>query len=196
MKTIYKIVIVVVMLAATALGLWFWVSPDASRISMTPARIENVRQMLMLSSVRLYEEVPVKGTVGKRHLVACLALEGSIDFDLDKLELQESGDTVKVTLPPATVTLRESTRPGSYVVIDTWNDSFFGSKNITTKEENRMKELALENAERQVYARGYVLQARADAVISLKSLLSSALPGKVVIVVDPTPQGSKKKAVN
>lgn len=192
MKTIYKIIIVAVMLAATALGLWIWVSPGASRISVTPAKIENVKQMLLLSSVRLYEEVPVKGTVGKRHLVARLVLEGSIDFDLENLSFEESGDTVKVTLPSETVTLRESTRPGSYTVIDTWNDNFFGSKNITTKEENRMKELAIENARRQVYARGYVGQARADAVNSLKSLLSAALPGKIIIVTDPAPNGMKK----
>lgn len=192
MKTIYKIIIVAVMLAATAFGLWILVSPGASRISMTPAKIENVKQMLLLSSVRLYEEVPVKGTVGKRHLVARLVLEGSIDFDLENLSFEESGDTVEVTLPSETVTLRESTRPRSYTVIDTWNDNFFGSKNITTKEENRMKKLAIENARRQVYARGYVGQARADAVNSLKSLLSAALPGKVIIVMDPSPNGMKK----
>jgi len=192
MKTIYKIIAVVVMLAAVILGFWIWISPDADRITMYPAKIENVKQMVRLSAMQIYEEVPVKGKVGNRHLVAKLALEGSIDFDLDNLKFVEYGDTVRVTLPPEIVTLRESTRPGSYVVIDTWNDNFFGSGNISAKEENRMKALTLENAGKQVYARGYVRQVRADAVNSVKSLLSAALPGKTVIVVDPTPEGAKK----
>lgn len=97
------------MLAAVILGFWIWISPDADRITMYPAKIENVKQMVRLSAMQIYEEVPVKGKVGNRHLVAKLALEGSIDFDLDNLKFEEYGDTVRVTLPPEIVTLREHT---------------------------------------------------------------------------------------
>lgn len=40
-------------------------------------------------------------------------------------------------------------------------------------------------------AKGYVKQARADAVNSVKRLLSAAFPGKTVIVTDPTSEGTK-----
>lgn len=192
MKTIYKTIIALAILAVLALGLWIWLSPKASRVTVSPAMIEDVKQMVQLSTLRIYEEVPVKGKVGSRHLVAKLALEGSVDFDLEKLRFEEKGDTVTVTLPPEIVTLRESTRPGSYVVIDTWNDNFFGSGNISVKEENRMKELTLENAKKQLYAKGCVRQVRADAVRSVRSLLSAAMPGKTVIVLDPQSVPSRR----
>lgn len=188
MKTLYKIVLAIAVLATIAISIWHLTSPKADRVTLSPAKIENVKQMLRLSTVQLYEEVPVKGHVGKRHLVARLALEGSIDFDLDKLRIEENGDTVKVMLPPEIVTLRESTRPGSYVVIDTWNDNFFGSANITPKEENRMKEITIESAKKGIYTKGYVRKARADAARSLQSLLSATLPDRTVVVLDNAPR--------
>lgn len=39
MKTIYKIITVVVMLAAVILGLRIWISPDADRITVYPAKL-------------------------------------------------------------------------------------------------------------------------------------------------------------
>lgn len=192
MKTIYRIAILAVMAVAFAVGVWIWMSPKPERVKLSAARIENVRQMVQLSSMRIYEEIPVKGNVGKRHLVARLTLEGSIDFDLEKLHIEDAGDTLKVTLPPETVSLRESTRPGSYTVIDTWNDNFFRSGNISTQEENRMKALAIENARKGIYSKGLVRRARSEAVESVRSLLSASLPGKTVIVTDPTPEGRRQ----
>lgn len=191
MKTLWKLIAIIVVLAAVGFGIWWYKSPKVEKDTMSDSKIENVKSMVRLSNLELYEEVPVKGTIGKRHLVARLALEGSVDFDLEKLKYEEKGDTVIVVLPPETVTLRESTRRDAYTVLDTWNDNFFGSDNITAAEENKMKAKAIANARNLVYSKGYVKQARADAVNSVKSLLSAILPGKTVIVTDPTPEGRK-----
>lgn len=191
MKTLWKLIAIIVVLAAVGLGIWWYKSPKVEKDTMSDSKIENVKSMVRLSNLEIYEEIPVKGTIGHRHLVARLALEGSVDFDLEKLKYEEKGDTVIVVLPPETVTLRESTRRDAYTVLDTWNDNFFGSDNITAAEENKMKAKAIANAKNLIYKKGYVKQARADAVNSVKSLLSATLPGKTVIVTDPTPEGRK-----
>lgn len=136
MKTINKLFILLALIVVVGLGIWWTLSPDASHVTMAPAKIENVKQMVQLSTLELYEEVPVKGTVDTRHLVGRLALEGTVDFDLEKLQFDEQGDSVTVVLPPEIVTLRESTRPGAYTVIDTWNDEF--SVQTTSRPRRRI----------------------------------------------------------
>ncbi len=192
MKTLYKYLTLIVVLAVCGIIAYFYFAPSRSRVTLHDATIKEVKDMARLCTVEIYEEVPVRGHVGQRHLVAREVLVGNISFDLEGLAMDSSSDTIRVTLPREIVEIRESTEPGSYTVIDNWNDSFMGDANITTAEENKMKQLTLDSFVKAVYAKGYVKRARAEAVANLTSLLSS-MTGKPVVVTDPSPEGYQGK---
>lgn len=192
MKTLYKYLTLIVVLAVCGIIAYFYFAPSRSRVTLHDATIKEVKDMARLCTVEIYEEVPVRGHVGQRHLVAREVLVGNISFDLEGLAMDSSSDTIRVTLPREIVEIRESTEPGSYTVIDNWNDSFMGDANITTAEENKMKKLTLDSFVKAVYAKGYVKRARAEAVANLTSLLSS-MTGKPVVVTDPSPEGYQGK---
>lgn len=192
MKTLYKYLTLIVVLAVCGIIAYFYFAPSGSRVTLHDATIKEVKDMARLCTVEIYEEVPVRGHVGQRHLVAREVLVGNISFDLEGLAMDSSSDTIRVTLPREIVEIRESTEPGSYTVIDNWNDSFMGNANITTEEENKMKKLTLDSFVKAVYAKGYVKRARAEAVANLTSLLSS-MTGKPVVVTDPSPEGYQGK---
>lgn len=189
MKIIRLIIVLLVILAAGALACWWYMSPDASRVKLHDAKISDVSPMLRLCSVEIYDDVPIKGSIGPRHIFARVALNGSISFDLENVSITEEADTIRVTLPREIVEVYESTAPDSYQVIDTWNDHIFGSSNFTAAEENSIKSKVRDNYRKSIYRKGYVRRARKEAVENLTSLLGG-LTGKTVIVTDPTPEGT------
>ena len=174
--------LLLVALAVTA-GIW-WLSAgrsDKEERGLRPVRVEEVREIVRLSTLEIDEEIAVKGHVGPRHLVARQRLTGSVDFDLQQLRMREVGDTLYVSLPPARITLRESTEPGSYTVIDEWNDKLFGSNKMTAREENEIKRKTLEYARRDLKRKGYAERARRDAAANLVRLLGTTT-GRTVII--------------
>ena len=188
MKTLYSIAIILLLAAAGVVGYLWVTSPDASRVTIEKGKISDLRPMMQLCSVELFEEFPIKAHIGSRHFVAKARLNGSIAFDLDNIDMTESGDTLSVTLPREIVEVFESTEPGAYKVIDTWNDKLLGSANFTTAEENDIKSKFIASYRNSIYRRGLVRKARAEAAANLKQMLAS-LTGKTVIVSDPTPDG-------
>lgn len=174
-----------VFLAVRAVRKWRE-SPEPDRVTVSPARVSEIRSIVELSTVDIYEELPLKGRIGSRHLVAQVAIEGSVSFDLDKLRVEEHGDTITVTLPPEKVVMRESTRPGSYRVIDVWNDDMFGRSYFTVAEENALKRRFMESAVRGVYRKGYVADARRRAARDVARLLSAST-GRPVRVITGEP---------
>lgn len=188
MKLIRNLVILLAAIGAVLVWMQWHRSADVSRVELSDAFVRDIRPMVQLCSVEIYEEVPVKATIGTRHMVARETLTGSVSFDLEKLESHMSGDTLVVTLPPEIVVVRESTAPDSYRVIDTWNDRLFSSGNFTTAEENAIKRRVEASAVRLVYSKGYVGRARREAVANLASMLAS-VTGSPVKVVDPRPSG-------
>lgn len=190
MKNLYRLLIFIAVVLLCGAIAWIYFSPAKTRLKVHSATVKELKEMARLCSVEIYEEVPVRGHVGSRHLVARDVLKGTIAFDIDAITMEESpgSDTLRVTLPREIVEIYESTEPGAYQVIDSWNDRFLGSSRITAAEENRMKQLTVESFVRAVYAKGYVRQARADAVTNLTTLLS-AVTRRPVIVTDPSPEG-------
>lgn len=158
-------------------------------LTIDGAMVKGVESMVRLCSMDIYEETPVKATIGNRHLFGRITLKGSITFDLERIVLKMSGDTLRVQLPPEKVEILESTDKDSYIVIDTWNDRFMGSGSFTTAEENKIKEKVKQNAIKSIYRKGYVKRARAEAAENLTAMLS-ALTSKPVVVTDPTPEGN------
>ncbi len=189
---LYKWLIAAALVVIAALGIWFAIeyhnAPEVERTNIRPGKIADIQSMAQLCTVDFYEDFPMRGHIGPKHMFARIAMTGSISFNLDSLDIEERGDTLVVTLPPEIVTAMESTEPGAYEVIDTWNDSFMGSSKFTTAEENAIKSKAWLQFIRRIYAKGYVRRARAEAVANLRTLLSAAT-GRPVEVTDPTPDG-------
>ncbi|MDE7409506.1 MAG: DUF4230 domain-containing protein [Muribaculaceae bacterium] len=189
MKAIYSILGIVI-IAAIGFGIYkYTTAPEATNVTMQEAKITDISPMLRLCSVEIYDDVPVKGSIGNRHMFARMALKGSISFDLDSIAMAENNDTISVALPKEIVDIYESTDANSYQVIDVWCDSFFGNSNFTTAEENSIKSKVRDNYRKEIYRKGYVERARKEAADNLTSLLKG-LTGKTVIVSDPTPQGT------
>lgn len=180
---IVKVAIAVCVVAAVA---WFVVrytqSPEADRVRMHEASVSDVRAMARLCSVDIYEEIPVKGHIGKRHLFARMRIMGSISFDLDSLEMTERGDTLVVSLPEPIVEIREATDPDSYRVIDTWNEGLLGSSYFTTAEENEMKGRVLAGYRDALYRKGHVSRASSEAARNLADMLSGLTKRPVKVI--------------
>lgn len=171
MKTLYKIIIAVAILAAAGIAIWWKLSPKPEKFALYPATIKEIQQVVELSSMEIYEELPVKATIGSRHLVARETIEGSISYDLQKLKIEEKGDTIQITLPEETIEIRESTKPDSYIIIDNWNDHIFGSGNFTTAEENAIKRRVITQAKENLKSKGYIKKAREEAKSNISTLL-------------------------
>ncbi|MDE6264737.1 MAG: hypothetical protein K2M11_06280 [Paramuribaculum sp.] len=189
MRTLKTVIILSVLIIAGALIFWFHFSKDVARApEIEKAKISDISTMLRLCTMELYEEVPVKASIGSRHLFAREVLTGTISFDVEKLEVEECGDTLKIILPREIIEIYEATEPDSYKVIDTWNDNLFGTSNFTAAEENIIKGKVRKSYRRAVYAKGYVECARKETAQNLTSHLT-ALTDKTVIVTDPSPKG-------
>lgn len=163
-------------------------------IEVLSSRPGDVKEMVHLCSMEIYNEVPVLDTVNSKVMFAVQKQSGSISFDVENLEIDDLGDTVKIQLPREIVEVYESTEKDAWQVIDTkaiGPMSILRNDKFTLEEENRVKAKLKANSIKRLYANGTVRQARKDAVENLTRLMQAAYR-KTVIVYDPTPEGSPK----
>lgn len=167
---------------------------ETRHITMTPARVKQISDMLELCTLDIYEETGINDTINGKGLFAIQRLRGSVSFDLTSLRVDSVGvDSIRVYLPAEKVELLESTEPGSYRVVDVWNVKYpLLATNLTVAEENALKARAAGRIKDLAYRRGYVGKARAAAVESLQKMYS-LLPGVTVEIVDETPDGAAGK---
>ena len=192
-KILKWVSLLVVLLGVAWLVVWLRKGKEELPVAkIEPARIIDVRPMVKLCSVEIYEDIPVRAHIGKRHIFARATLKGNISFDLEKTDTRWEGDTLCVTLPPEIVEIYESTEPGAYKVIDTWNERLLGSSNFTTAEENEIKRKVVEAWRDSIYSRGYVRRARREAAGNLETMLRPFAEGKKVVVNDPSPEGKRE----
>lgn len=185
-----QLIIVSAILGGIAAGVaWYFISKDSDSVEIHEATLKEVKSMVSLCTMEIYEDVPVKAHIGNKHIFARVTLTGTVSFDIEKLDIDSKGDTLYVKLPPEKVEILESTGKDSYTVIDTWNDRMMGNKRFTAAEENKIKDKVRQNAIKNIYRKGYVRRARAEAVTNLTRMLS-AFTDKTVIVTDPAPNGN------
>lgn len=189
MKTMIKFWIGIAAAAIVAVGAVVWYgNRSGSTTSVKETRMKEIREMVNLCTLEIMDEVALKDSINGKWLFARCRLNGRVGFDLEKLEFREKGDTLVVVLPPETVEIRESVSPGSYEVIDTWDDSLLGLGKLTAAEENALRRRQAARYRRMVYSRGYVSRARANAVATLTDLFS--LFDTPVVISDPSPEGA------
>lgn len=193
---IFKIVAVIVVIAALGAGVAYWLKPkqDDRDYDTQAARVKTISSMVELCTADIHDEMPIKDSINGKWIVARQVLEGRIRFDLDALRIEERGDTTVVYLPPERVDVLENAGPDAYEVLDAWDGrNMIFSRTLTAAEENALKKRWQRQLVGKIYDKGYVRQARANAVKTLAPLLS-AMRGSTsgqgaVIVIDPTPEG-------
>ncbi|MDE6511424.1 MAG: hypothetical protein K2L00_04975 [Muribaculaceae bacterium] len=191
-----KYIIPLMVLAVLAFIGWqvyrYFERPD--EIEVLPSRPGNVKEMVRLCSMEIYNEVPVLDTVNFKVIFAIQKQSGSISFDVEHLIVDDSGDTVRIQLPREIVEVNESSEKNSWQVMDTkaiGPMAILRSNKFSLEEENRVKAKLKANSIKRLYSNGTVRQARKDAVDNLTRLMETAYR-KPVIVSDPTPDGNLK----
>lgn len=182
-----KYVIILLAVSAIAIAAYIWLDHSGKEeIIIDKGRISDVKTMVQLCAMEIYNEVPILDTINNKVIIAVQKQVGTISFDIDNIDVDYEGDTVWFSLPREIVNIREATEENSWQVIDTKNIGFLGQiKNdrLSIREENAVKAKAKRNAERILYENGTIRRARTEASVTLKSLMEK-IYRKPVIVVD------------
>lgn len=171
-----------------------FISLHEHRVEITTreARIKDIKAVAQLSSIEIYNDVPIVDTINNKVMFAMQKQKGSIAFDLEKIIIDSDGDTVKIILSPEIVNLYESTEPKSWEVLDSkaigWN-RMFRSDEITDKEESILKGKIKDRAIKQLYSSGVIERARSEGALTLQGFME-LIYRKPVRIIDPTPKGS------
>lgn len=185
-------IVVVVIIAFIAIGLYFLFTSPRKSIDVKKGRISNVETMAQLCAIDIYREVPILDTINDMVMFAVQKQKGSISFDLENMKMDANGDTIKITLSPEIVDLYEATEDNSWEVIDTKAIgimSMLKSDKFTDEEENALKANIKKNSKKLLYHNGTIERARAEAALNLQSLMEKVY-NKPVKVYDPTPKGA------
>lgn len=191
---IFKLAIAAVIVVCVAIGVvyvasLFKNSGTEVTYDVSKGKVADVKQMAELCSVDIYSEVPVLDTINGKVLFGIQKQRGTISFDLEKMQVDATGDTVRVVLSPEIVRLYESTDSNAWEVIDTKSLKPFHSGKFTAEEDNLVKTHIQAKSIRELYRNGTVGRARAEARENLEGIYGK-LFRKPVKVTDPTPQGN------
>lgn len=187
-----------IFLVVSLLAVWAWsrscrreAQPLDDGYSDLPAQISQIREMVKLSTLETDYEMVITDTVNSKVLCAVVNIHGVIGFDLEQMPTAMRGDTLYVQLPPEIISSYER----GYRIIDSYSQRGWlgGKKPLMTTEENVIKQRIAGRFEDEMYERGYVEQARAQAVASLTQLLGSM--NAHVVVIDRYPMGTRRKTL-
>lgn len=189
-----KYIIPLILAVAIAFLGWqiyrFMQRPD--EIEVLPSKPGDIKEMARLCSMEIYNEVSILDTVNYKVMFAVQKQSGSISFDMENIQIDDSGDTIRIVLPREIVEVYESNEKNAWEVIDTkaiGPMAFLRSNKFTAAEENRVKSKIKAKAIKRLYSNGTVKKARKDAVENLTRLMEGVYR-KPVIVTDPTPNGN------
>ncbi len=192
-RSIKSILLVVIIVAITAgIIIYFNSQSTEPEYKTEDARIKSVTNMVDLCTADFHEELTIKDSINGKWIVARQTIEGHIRFNIDSLKTETRGDTLIVFLPPERVDILEMASPEAYAVLDYWDGSNpVFQRTLTANEENIIKKRWQSKARKRVYNRGYVRDARKNAIEILSQFLNG-MRGEndnlgPVILVDPDP---------
>ena len=186
------ILIVIGIVVIVVFILYFSLSSPNKTIDVSKGKISKVETMAQLCAIDIYTEMPVLDTINNKVMFAVQKQKGSVSFDLENMEMNVDGDTVKITLSPEIVELYEATEDNSWEVIDTkaiGKMSMLRSDQFTDEEENALKAKIKRNSKKLLYENGTIERARAEGAANLQMLMEKVYR-KPVKVTDPTPKGA------
>ena len=181
---IKKYIIAALLVIVAAGAAWFFLQPKESSITVDPGRANVAETMARLCTVDIYSEVPVLDTINDKVIFAVQKQTGSVSFDLEKMAVDTTGDTVRIILPPEIVELYEATEKDSWRVIDTKNIGKFGafrSSRLSDAEENAVKARIKKNSLRMLYDKGVIRRAREEGSRSLREMLEMVYRRPVIV---------------
>lgn len=188
------ILIATAIIAVAALVLYYLShTNDAHTTDVRKGRIAGIKTMTQLCAIDIYSEVPVLDTINNKVIFAIQKQKGSVSFDLENMQIDTEGDTIRIMLPPEIVEFYEATDDNSWEVVDTkaiGAMSMFRSNKFTIEEENAVKANIKKRSTRQLYHNGTIERARAEGTVNLQRLMETVYR-KPVIVSDPTPRGAR-----
>lgn len=189
-----KNLIILGAIVVVAIVLFFWLGAPKKSIEIGKGQISDITTMAQLCTIDLYNEVPVLDTINDKVLFAIQKQRGSVSFDIENMQVNTDGDTVKIVLSPEIVEINEATEDNSWQVIDSKSLSLNGynplaSDKLTDEEENQLKAKIKANSKKILYHNGTIERARAEGVKNLQTLMTK-IYRKPVVVSDPTPKGA------
>lgn len=185
-KTVVAAIVVAALIVAVGYGGWRLyknIIGPAMPDDIAPGRIADIRPMVEMCTLEFYREMPMRDSIGTKHIFARRKIEGQIRFDIDSMPVDVSTDTIRVTLPREKVIVRESTDDNSYEIIDVWNTSVFGSSRLSNAEENIFRRRHDARIRQELYADGTVARARRDAADNLATMLSVMYRRPAVVII-------------
>lgn len=190
--TMNKNLILIAISIIAAIAIYFSFASPKQTIDVSKGQISKIETMAQLCAIDIYSEVPVLDTINNKVIFAIQKQKGSVSFDLENMQMDTDGDTVKITLSPEIVDLYEATEENSWEVIDTKSIgtmSMFKSDKFTDEEENAIKANIKKNSKKLLYHNGTIERARAEGARNLQTLMEKVY-NKPVKVSDPTPKGA------
>lgn len=182
LRILAKLILIVFLLAI--LGIYH-LKNGKKQIDVQPAKIDRISTMVRLSSMDIYNEVPVVDTINNKVICAIQKQKGSISFDVENLRIDSLGDTIRITLPKEIVELYESTEPNAWKVIDTkpiGPMALLQTGKLTNREENQVKARIAAKSKRELYHNGTVRRARTEAAANLRSFAEKLYRKPVVVI--------------
>lgn len=195
-----KLILWVLIIAAIVTGaiIFFNRQSTEPEYKTEDARIKSISNMVDLCTSDIHEELTIKDSVNGKWIVARQTIEGHIRFNLDSLKTETKGDTLIVFLPRERVDILENASPEAYAVLDYWDSSNpVFQRTLTAREENIIKNRWQSKARKRIYNRGYVRDARKNAIEILSQFLNGmrgpddSLGPVIIIDPDPNPKYSE-----
>lgn len=186
------ILIAAAIIAAFVIIRYFSFASPMKTIDVSKGQISKIETMAQLCAIDIYSEVPVLDTINDKVIFAVQKQKGSVSFDLEHMQMDTDGDTVKIILSPEIVDLYEATEDNSWEVIDTkaiGTMSIFKSDKFTDAEENAVKANIKRNSKKLLYHNGTIERARAEGALNLQTLMEKVY-NRPVKVIDLTPKGA------
>lgn len=191
----FKYISVLIIISAIIVGVVFagyLLLKRGDTIEVRKGEISKVEMMARLCTVEIYNEVPILDTINNKVIFAIQKQKGNISFDMERLQVTDSGDTVRIILPPEIVELYESTDDNSWEVIDTKAIgplSMFRSDRMSLDDEKAIKDRIKAKSIRYLYRNGTIERARREGAADIE-LIMRQIYRKPVKVTDPTPKGT------
>ncbi len=180
----FKVALLIILIAVVAGGVATYFALNRKKITILEGKVDRVETMVRLSTVEIYNETPVLDTINNKVICAIQKQRGSISFDIEKLNIDSIGDTIRIALPKEIVDIKEATEPSSWRVIDTkaiGNFAIIKSDKLTNAEENIVKKRLAARAVRNLYRNGTVKRARAEAAVNLHDFAEKIYRKPVVV---------------
>ncbi|MDO5036391.1 MAG: DUF4230 domain-containing protein [Porphyromonas sp.] len=184
-----RVIAVLILLLAIPLVVWLvrlasssYRSEKEGTNKVFSQAVMDSRQLLRVTALEAVRSVPITREEKGVGVFALGYYRVRISYDVERLQYFISGDTLRLQLPPAEVSVLEHEEMG-FEVLDVWGTDFWtrlkGAR-LSLSEENKLRVQAMQQLRAELYRDGTVERANEQAKQVLLDMLS-LVPGTVII---------------